>query len=275
MADEPDDSPKRRKSKKQSSKTTKKKSNPRQLAQLERDTRAAALVSELIELVEPTDTTSQKQRTLDLTAILERLQELVSLPWPTEPAKTLLASARSATNPRPDYRLLWVGGDTALCHVGTGLHKVPLARLQEVFVSFPGRNRMEWLEVIRVLGPFPNVKNVLQGSTTIAKASSINNNDNMALVADQWQVTWDSMLDGTGKELLAGTAENIRQVPLDVYFCSKDVLILAVPVQDDATTTSNHLSVPERWGTNGSNLLILVKEEELDVKLEKYRVAAA
>lgn len=31
---------------------------------------------------------------------------------------------------RRDYRMIWAGSDDAICHVGTGLHKVPLARLQ-------------------------------------------------------------------------------------------------------------------------------------------------
>ena len=64
-----------------------------------------------------------------------------------------------------------MGSDVAICHVGTGLHKVPLARLQEVFLSCLGRNRLEVLEVIRILGPFPNVKNVLQGAAKVGSGS--------------------------------------------------------------------------------------------------------
>lgn len=58
-----------------------------------------------------------------------------------------------------NYRLAWVGSDDALCHVGTGSHKVPLARMQEVFLTCQGKGRVEILEVISILGPFPNVRN--------------------------------------------------------------------------------------------------------------------
>ena len=34
-----------------------------------------------------------------------------------------------------NYSLAWVGSDEAICHLGTGLHKVPLARLQDIFLS--------------------------------------------------------------------------------------------------------------------------------------------
>lgn len=58
-----------------------------------------------------------------------------------------------------NYRLAWVGSDDALCHVGTGSHKVPLARMQEVFLTCQGKGRVEIFEVISILGPFPNVRN--------------------------------------------------------------------------------------------------------------------
>ena len=38
--------------------------------------------------------------------------------------------ALSSGQKRRDYRMVWAGSDEAICHVGTGLHKVPLARLQ-------------------------------------------------------------------------------------------------------------------------------------------------
>merc|ERR1712232_525162 len=71
-----------------------------------------------------------------------------------------------------NYRLAWVGGDDAICHIGTGLQKVPLARLQEIFLRFQGRSDLEIYEVISVLGPFPNVRNTLIGKCQVMKKSS-------------------------------------------------------------------------------------------------------
>jgi hypothetical protein len=155
---------------------------------------------------------------------------------------------------RLDYRLAWAGSDEAICHVGTGLHKVPLARLQEVFMSCLGRNRLEILEVIRLLGPFPNVKNVLLGTTKVS------NKDNMM------HIVMDSMLDGTGKEILAGTEDNIRRVDLHMEFCDERAIVAVVP-PEDGTTRSSPLE------ENGKHVLVFVKENDLDEKLDSLRVS--
>ena len=86
--------------------------------------------------------------------------------------KSLLSSSGvGQTASSSSYRLAWVGSDAAVCHVGTSLHKVPLARLQEVYLSLGGggsvgvnKNKWELIEVIRILGPFPNVRNTLRGN---------------------------------------------------------------------------------------------------------------
>lgn len=152
---------------------------------------------------------------------------------------------------RHDYRLAWVGSDDAVSHIGTGLHKVPLARLQEVFLSFPGRNQVLLQEVIRILGPFPNVRNTLSGSS---KCSILRDG-----VTD-WNVSWESMVDGTGKELLAGKEENVKPVPLQVYYSDPEVIIASRPCEDP-------------WQGNGENLLLFLRENDLDTMLEALRVA--
>merc|ERR1712157_408114 len=91
------------------------------------------------------------------------------------------------------YRMLWAGSDNAICHIGSGLHNVPLARLQEVFLSF-FKSAVEVYEVIRVIGPFPNVKNTLKGNI-------VNSNNTPNNIAN---IIYTSMIDGTGKEVLAG-----------------------------------------------------------------------
>jgi hypothetical protein len=154
----------------------------------------------------------------------------------------------TAGNKRLDYRLAWVGSDDAICSVGTGLHKVPLARLQEVFLSLPGRNRVQFIEVIRVLGPFPNVRNTLNGS-------------GMTKAEGEWKITWDSMIDGTGKELLADKEENTRLVELKVQYCDETMIVANVPGDENPLAE------------NGKNVLLFIRDENMEEKLETLRVA--
>lgn len=162
---------------------------------------------------------------------------------------------------RSDYRLAWVGGDDAICHLGTGLHKVPLARLQEVFLTFMGRNRIEVSEVIRILGPFPNVRNILQGSTKVgaAKGSEV----------ESMNIVMDSMVDGTGKEILAGTEDNIRRVNFQIYFSDEKAIVAVVP--PDNTSDSPVRSDPLE--DYGAHVLVFIREDELDDKLDELRVS--
>mmetsp|Transcript_1696 Transcript_1696/g.3860 ORF Transcript_1696/g.3860 Transcript_1696/m.3860 type:complete len:428 (-) Transcript_1696:165-1448(-) len=181
--------------------------------------------------------------------------------------KSLLASkpgrtGGQGTRPQYNFRLAWVGSDEALCHIGTGLHKVPLARMQEVFLCCLGRNRIEVLEVISITGPFPNIRNTLQGETKIMKGGGISDgNSNM----EKLRIDVDSMTDGTGKELLP-PGEKSRIVDLDVYFSDERAIVAVVPpFENDADTD------PLR--KDGQNILVFVREDEMDDKLDSLRVS--
>jgi len=210
-------------------------------------------------------------------------------------ASSALRQLVANRNQRYDYRLAWVGSDDAITHLGTGLHKVPLARLQEVFLTVPaavGRpNQVMLQEVIRILGPFPNVRNTLQGSCryeTVARSSSsisstASDSDSASTnTMTKWTIAWESMVDGTGKELLAGKAENVKRVDLDVYFADPAVLVAAVPPASDdnsnkkqknAAVAAASTTEMDPLRDNGKNLLVFVREPDLDTKLEVLRVA--
>lgn len=160
------------------------------------------------------------------------------------------------------YKLVWAGSDEAICHIGTGLHKVPLARLQEVFLNIGNKAKIEMYEVIRILGPFPNVKNTLLGDVSIMsknKKRNNNNNNNEKML----DIQFNSMIDGTGKEILAGTSENIRNVDLSVLYASEQIVICKVPDSDDEE---------EEEKDDGSNLLIFFQEVDVEAELELLRV---
>lgn len=184
---------------------------------------------------------------------------------------TLMPTLKSITSVRPtnlegdkqpSYRLAWVGSDNAICHVGTSLHKVPLARLQEMYLLL-GYNRWELLEVIRILGPFPNVRNTLKGDLKLKK---LNGPEREGV---RMEIDYRSMIDGTGKEILAGKEDNVKNVNMNVWFASEKALVCTVPNSDDdeGETSSDPL------GGNGEKILFFVAEENLEEELEKLRAA--
>lgn len=232
---------------KKSATTTRIKQSARKAAEDARDERVEQIVKLLQEKLE-----EKSKGSSSIEEILTPIRELLELP--TMNFKQLTAGAQ-----RQDFRLAWVGSDDAICHVGTGLHKVPLARLQEVFLSFMGRNRIEVQEVIRILGPFPNVKNTLQGDSTFNRKED----------AVEWKVTWDSMVDGTGNEILAGKQENVRRVDLQVYFSSPSVVVAVVPPEIDNMSARRADPLEE----NGKHVLLFVREDNLVDQLEMLRVA--
>lgn len=191
------------------------------------------------------------ERTGKVSDILRVVEKLVKISPNDESGNELrlLLSMRD----RSDYRLAWVGSDEAICHLASGQHKVPLARLQEVFMSCLGRNKVEILEVISLIGPFPNVKNVLQGTAKITSGGG------------GLEIAMDKMVDGTGKEIQAGTVDNIRRVDLEVAFCDERVILLLMP---DESNDKNANSLND----DGKRVLLFVKEDDLDDKLEGFRV---
>eukprot|EP00536_Pseudo-nitzschia_multiseries_P006781 jgi/Psemu1/193859/e_gw1.148.24.1 len=190
-----------------------------------------------------------ESRTGKVSDILTVVEELLEIPSGDNGDLRRLLLGKE----RLDYRLAWVGSDEALCHVGTGLHKVPLARMKEVFMNCLGKNKIEILEVISILGPFPNVKNVLQGTTTTSSGIS----------GAEMRITYDKMFDGTGKEINAGTEDNIRRVDLDVAFCDERAIVVVMP---DDNVNAKPLD------NDGKRVLLFVREEDLDEKLEGLRV---
>ena len=65
-------------------------------------------------------------------------------------------------------------------------------------------------EVIRVIGPFPNVKNLLTGTSTIGPSTL--------------RLTYTKVIDGTGAEL---TSSQARSVKLRLAALSKSLLVVA------------------------------------------------
>ncbi|CAB9506674.1 expressed unknown protein [Seminavis robusta] len=228
--------------------------------QNEQDEQRKELVRSLVaELNDVLDTSKQaNKKTADMNDILKPIRQLIALPNANTNLRQLLAGQT-----RYDYRLAWVGSDNAICHMGTGLHKVPLARLQEVYLSALGKSRVEVLEVIRIIGPFPNARNTLEGSGKIGKRNVEYNGDGSTF--SELSVTYDSMIDGTGNRITAGVENNVRNYNLHILFCDETAIVAVVPPTAEA-------SWEDPLQDNGANILFFAREETLEENLDKMRV---
>ncbi len=216
-----------------------------------------------------------------------------------------------------DYNLAWVGSDDAICHLGTGLHKVPLARLQDIFLTLSGaggagtevnipaglvkgnnkagkkKKKDQYfitvMEVIRILGPFPNVRNTLQGRVIMNETSNLRKNMSMMTTTSSSsnssdygsgrntvQIVYDSMMDGLGKEIKAGNDDDIRTLNLNVLFANENAIVGVVPSSsslggDDDDDDDDDASMMKAFGEKGENVLLFLREDDIDSALDGLR----
>ena len=193
------------------------------------------------------------------------------------------------------YRLAWAGSDEAICHIGTSLHKVPLARLQEIYLTLGGIGRKwELIEVIRILGPFPNVRNTLRGDVTkltklgdttytgmkrneSSSISSSSSSSGGSREGVRMEIAYNSMIDGTGKEILASGESRVKYVNLDVWFANEKALVCTTVTSENSGSDDTNKIIrnndPLRSSVDGSGLLFFVAEDNLEEQLEKLRAA--
>jgi len=232
----------------------------------ERQSKLDASIEAINSLVDPNN--KENKGKLNVDELLNKLQSIIQIDIGNNDNRKSLKSLFQSSPPL-QYSLVWAGSDDAICHVGTGLHKVPLARLQEVFLSV-GRQNDEnsntmrsrgWklYEVIRILGPFPNVRNILQGEVTgftnVHSSSEIN-------------LKYDTMIDGTGKVIIPGGDakngdEKSREVKLYVWYADEKVIICSTQMDDTFLKSAG----------DGNNVLLFFKESDLEGKLDTYRVS--
>ena len=72
----------------------------------------------------------------------------------------------------------------------------------------------------------------------------------------KWQIGWDSLIDGTGKEVYA---DQVRRVNLHAFYCDEQILV---------TTRDDDPALEDAQG-----ILVFVREDDMDDKLERYRVS--
>ena len=141
-------------------------------------------------------------------ALLESIkQEQRDLPAISAQVRGLAAALSSAPAPsfarlQGDWKLAFVSSEQGFSLIGTGLHKVFGTRMEELFVTFSGRRKarlIETTEVLRVIGPFPNVKNVLSGTIAFKEAGGGAAAIAAETGASLLTLTYSSMIEGTGR----------------------------------------------------------------------------
>jgi hypothetical protein len=208
-------------------------------------------------------TTRISSNNFSIEALLDDIKTLIKV----QPASTFKSLLKSNLK---NYNLAWVGSDDCICHVGTGLHKVPLARLQDIFLSV-GRDgsgqakTVTLLEVISIFGPFPNVRNTLQGSIMEEKSTE-REVMGASITENKVKFMYDSMFDGLGKEISAGKEDNVRYVDLNILYADEKALVCVVP-------SDNSKGIDDEFGDNGENVLLFLKEDDLDLKLDQLRAS--
>eukprot|EP00617_Octactis_speculum_P021279 CAMPEP_0185745138 /NCGR_PEP_ID=MMETSP1174-20130828/3412_1 /TAXON_ID=35687 /ORGANISM="Dictyocha speculum, Strain CCMP1381" /LENGTH=217 /DNA_ID=CAMNT_0028418949 /DNA_START=93 /DNA_END=746 /DNA_ORIENTATION=- len=157
------------------------------------------------------------------------------------------ASGREATQKDliGDWKLLFASSDEAIETVGTGLQKMPLTRLMDIFVSLSRPSSLETSEILRVLGPFPNVRNTLAGSFS-CKGGVIN-------------FTYNTMVDGMGNELKGPGGELTREIQGKLGHVNNDLMVI-FPENKESDTTDQE------------QILVFKREPDLQAQFRELRV---
>jgi len=133
-------------------------------------------------------------------------------------------------------------------------------------------------EVIRIIGPFPNVRNTLRGEITdISKYRSSNRNSGYKYEGGGVvSIAYDSLVDGVGKEVLAGTDANIRKVNVMVLYADESALVFcALPNDENRDNIQGKEYLNDTMsllGPKGENILLFLGVDNVDEKLERLRV---
>jgi len=122
-----------------------------------------------------------------------------------------------------DWKLAFVNKADVLDEFGTGLGKLPGTSILDMFVSFDSAGKARLIEVCRVVGPFPNIKNELMGDWTYAEGSV---GFDKGATETGLKTTYNAMLDGRNKLTDANTGFRVRSVRADVKYVDRDVLVI-------------------------------------------------
>jgi hypothetical protein len=210
------------------------------------DTKSFAVAEALVESLLAK---SSKSSDRDIPAILNECETLCNI---SAKEAGLSISSKVATL-MGSWKLTFVSSSDALRVVGSGLHNVPLTKMEDLFITFRGpgpKNKsapslVETAEILRVIGPFPNVRNTLAGSF------SFTGDRDEALT-----LKYDKMVDGNGGVIKASDGSDQRTVRFNGGYVNNKCLVL----------TAQSTNIDPR------HVLVLTRESDMEGELKKLRV---
>jgi hypothetical protein len=107
--------------------------------------------------------------------------------------------------------------------VGSGLGKLPGSSIEDLFASFDVKGVVQIQEIVRVVGPFPTVKNTLSGTWEYQDKSAGFTGDSVS--EPRLACRYTEMVDGRNMRTTAATGFKQKNVDLDVRYVDADVLV--------------------------------------------------
>ena len=116
-----------------------------------------------------------------------------------------------------DWKLVFVDSAEAIHQVGSGLGKLPGSSIEDLFASIDAKGTVTIQEVVRVVGPFPNVMNELSGTWEYKDKSAGFTGDSVS--EPRLECVYTEMVDGRNKRTTAEQGFKQKSVQLDVRYC--------------------------------------------------------
>lgn len=125
-----------------------------------------------------------------------------------------------------DWKLVFVDSAEAIYQVGSGLGKLPGSSIEDLFASFDVKGEVRIQEVVRVVGPFPTVRNLLSGTWEYQDKSAGFTGDSVS--EPRLACAYTEMVDGRNMRTTTSTGFKEKNVELDVRYVDADVLVVFI-----------------------------------------------
>lgn len=113
-----------------------------------------------------------------------------------------------------DWKLVFVDSAEAIHQVGSGLGKLPGSSIEDLFASLDAKGTVKIQEIVRVVGPFPNVRNELSGAWEYKEKAAGFTGDSVS--APRLECVYTEMVDGRNKKTTVDQGFKQKSVQLDV-----------------------------------------------------------
>mmetsp|Transcript_27489 Transcript_27489/g.67862 ORF Transcript_27489/g.67862 Transcript_27489/m.67862 type:complete len:330 (-) Transcript_27489:292-1281(-) len=125
-----------------------------------------------------------------------------------------------------DWKLAYTDSATTLNNFGTGLGSLPGTAIKEMFASFQADSKITVREICRVLGPFPNIRNQLDGTWTINSKGAAGFTGDSSQKMEGLVLRYEQLTDGRDKVTTASTGFKVKNIACEVGFVNEEILVM-------------------------------------------------